>query len=86
MSTQHRIASEGWKHNIVVNNAAYCLGLDIHEPLTHYLASAGYNMVCCEVKNLMSCISVMPSSMWAELFAPPEIYTTIYVYELTNNW
>ena len=23
---------------------------------------------------------------WAELFAPPEIYTTIYVYELTNYW
>lgn len=46
--TQPRIASEGWKHRIVVENAEYCLGLDINKPLTDHLKAAGYRVVCCD--------------------------------------
>jgi 2-polyprenyl-3-methyl-5-hydroxy-6-metoxy-1,4-benzoquinol methylase len=46
--TQERMASKGWKHRIVVENAEYCLGLDIDKPLTNELKAAGYNVVCCD--------------------------------------
>ncbi|MFN8255477.1 MAG: methyltransferase domain-containing protein [Bacteroidales bacterium] len=46
--TMQRIESDTWKHKIVAENSAYCLGIDIDSVLINELLKKGYNVQICD--------------------------------------